>query len=140
MKLTKLLLPESITVDLRGDSKESVIDELVSLLPSSKDVNTAREISESVLEREKEMTSGLGNGLAIPHALLERPFGLEAAFGIRGPRLPWGSHFLRQSAATGGERSEPPDRAKPPAPPGQHSHAKHLPVSRPLTAAIGPFG
>jgi len=82
MHLSELLNENSVTLTLRARDKESCIKELVQLLESAHGVDTRGEILSKVLQRESMMSTGIGNGVAIPHGktrLLDR---LVAACGV----------------------------------------------------------
>jgi mannitol/fructose-specific phosphotransferase system IIA component (Ntr-type) len=87
MKLSDLLKPESVILPLRGASKEELIRHLVEALPVD---STDRDpILRAVLEREEVMSTGIGRGVAIPHAKSDRVSGLMAAVGIAEEPLPF---------------------------------------------------
>ena len=67
MRLSDILKPENIRVDLPASSKLDVIGALVDLLATNGDIADPKKVLESVLEREGTRTTGIGNGLAIPH-------------------------------------------------------------------------
>ncbi len=67
MRLTEILKPQNIKMPLAATSKAEAIGELVSLLASNGEITDAKKVLDSVLEREATRTTGIGNGLAIPH-------------------------------------------------------------------------
>ena len=67
MRLSELLNEQSISLTMNARDKEASIKELVQLLESSHGVNTRGEILSKVLQRESMMSTGIGNGVAIPH-------------------------------------------------------------------------
>lgn len=67
MRLTDILKPQNIKVPLTATSKQEAIAELVSLLDGAGQLLDAQKVLASVLERESTRTTGIGNGLAIPH-------------------------------------------------------------------------
>ena len=67
MRLTEILKPENIKVPLAATTKNDAIKELVDLLASNGQVTDPAKVLASVLERETTRTTGIGNGLAIPH-------------------------------------------------------------------------
>jgi nitrogen PTS system EIIA component len=94
MSLTDLLTPDAVIASLRVNGKKQALQELsdraavVSGLP-------AREIFDSILQRERLGPTGVGDGVAIPHgklakcrrifgvfARLERPIDFEALDGL----------------------------------------------------------
>lgn len=73
MKLSSYLDKNYIFVDLPCSSIEEAISEMVEkIAQDNKSVmSMKKEITKEVLKREKEMSTGLGSGIAIPHARLE---------------------------------------------------------------------
>jgi fructose-specific phosphotransferase system IIA component len=67
MRLTEILKPENIKVPLDAASKADAIAELVNLLASNGQITDPKKVLDSVLDREATRTTGIGNGLAIPH-------------------------------------------------------------------------
>ncbi|MGR3765492.1 PTS fructose transporter subunit IIABC [Rossellomorea sp. NS-SX7] len=68
MRITELLREETIALDLQASSKAAVIDELVSVLEKSGNLQDAKEFKKAILNRESQSTTGIGEGIAIPHA------------------------------------------------------------------------
>lgn len=67
MRLTEILKPENIKVPLTSTTKTDAIGELVALLAENKSITDPKKVLDSVLDREATRTTGIGNGLAIPH-------------------------------------------------------------------------
>src|SRR3954449_9935674 len=67
MRLTEILKPANIKVPLDAKVKTDAIGELVTLLSANGEVTDAKKVLDAVLEREGTRTTGIGNGLAIPH-------------------------------------------------------------------------
>jgi fructose-specific phosphotransferase system IIA component len=67
MRLTEILKPQDIKIPLEAKSKTEAIAELVNLLAANGQVTDPKKVLESVLDREATRTTGIGNGLAIPH-------------------------------------------------------------------------
>jgi fructose-specific phosphotransferase system IIA component len=67
MRLIDILKPENIKVPLEAHTKTEAISELVALLAKNGTVTDAKKVLDAVLERESTRTTGIGNGLAIPH-------------------------------------------------------------------------
>jgi fructose-specific phosphotransferase system IIA component len=67
MRLTEILKPENIKVPLVAKTKIEAITELVQVLADNGQVTDAKKVVDAVLEREATRTTGIGNGLAIPH-------------------------------------------------------------------------
>jgi PTS system fructose-specific IIC component len=81
MKLSKFCAEDLIVFDLKGRSKNEVIEELVNLASRSKLVKDKEEILKAVLDREKLVTTGVGYGVAFPHAKTKAVKGIVIAFG-----------------------------------------------------------
>jgi PTS system nitrogen regulatory IIA component len=82
MILSQLLLPASVNVELKARDKRDAIVELVNLLESSHGVSSGGEILDRVLKREAMMSTGIGNGIAIPHGKAKAADRLLAACGV----------------------------------------------------------
>jgi fructose-specific phosphotransferase system IIA component len=67
MRLIEVLKPENIKIPLTAVKKTDAIGELVNVLAASGAVTDAKKVLDAVLERESTRTTGIGNGLAIPH-------------------------------------------------------------------------
>ena len=81
MKLSKFCEEDLMTFDLQGDSKEAVITELVDLASQSSLIRDRDELLNAVLEREKLVTTGVGYGVAFPHAKTRAMKGIVITFG-----------------------------------------------------------
>lgn len=65
--LTELLTPERIKVPIAAADKPGVLRELTQLLAERAGVD-AEPLLAAVLEREQVLSTGIGHGIAIPHA------------------------------------------------------------------------
>ena len=81
MKISDLLKPEFVIPEMKGKTKEDVINELVDLFENDERVNDLNRIRNSVLEREKIMSTGVGKGFAIPHSKTLATSDILVAFG-----------------------------------------------------------
>jgi fructose-specific phosphotransferase system IIA component len=70
-----------MTFDLQGQTKEDVIAELVEMAAQSNLVRDKDELKSAVLEREKLVTTGVGYGVAFPHAKTRALKGIVIVFG-----------------------------------------------------------
>ena len=68
MKITDLLQRDTIQLNLRSTSKRDVIEELVDVLDRAGKLSNRDGYRDAILKRESESTTGLGEGIAIPHA------------------------------------------------------------------------
>ena len=67
MKITDLLCKASIELNAQVSDKNSAIDKLVELMVTNGNITNKEEYKRVVMEREKEGTTGIGEGIAIPH-------------------------------------------------------------------------
>jgi|SRR5689334_15775986 len=82
MRLSELLTPQAITTRLRARAKREAIAELVELLEAAHGIQSQGEILDRVLRREAMMSTGIGNGVAIPHGKAKLVDRLVAACGV----------------------------------------------------------
>ena len=81
MKLSNLIEEDLMSFELSSDGKDNVIGELVDLAAQSKLVRDRDLLLEEVLKREKLVTTGVGHGVAFPHAKTRAMKGIVIAFG-----------------------------------------------------------
>ena len=67
MKITDLLSTSAIKINGSASSKEELISKMVDLMANNGNIINKEEYKRVVLEREKEGTTGIGEGIAIPH-------------------------------------------------------------------------
>jgi len=72
MKILDYLREEWVIPELRGTDKRSVLKELCLVLVESCQAESADELLQVLLEREKLGSTGIGEGIAIPHGRLKR--------------------------------------------------------------------
>jgi len=68
MKITDLLSKETIKLNLESTTKKDVLVELANILEKADKLNDLNEFLEAVNARENEFSTGIGKGIAIPHA------------------------------------------------------------------------
>ena len=83
MNLLDILSKKSTVVGLEGETKEDIITELVDSLEVGEVISYRDKVLEAVLEREKIMSTGIGDGIAIPHGKSESVIKLAAALGTQ---------------------------------------------------------
>lgn len=81
MKFQQLLKPELITF-LSTQKKRNALEFLCSLIDKKCDLDNIKEISRAVLYREKLMSTGIGLGIAIPHARVNGIDNILVAVGV----------------------------------------------------------
>ena len=148
MSLSELIKPDAVLPALRVNGKKQALQEMseraapVSGLP-------AREIFDALLQRERLGSTGVGDGVAIPHGKLakcERIFGvfarLERADRLRGARRASGRPDLHADRP-GIRRRRPPEGAGDDrAPAAQHARSPRncaRPATRPRSTRSSPW-
>ena len=84
MKITDFLKEDAVTCELKADSKDTAIRELVGLLVQSgciKDKDVSK-LVRTLLDREALGSTGIGQGVAIPHGKSDCVSELIGAVGI----------------------------------------------------------
>lgn len=81
MKLSKFSEENLVQFDLNADTKSAVIEELVELISCSNMVKDKNQLLSDVKEREELVTTGVGYGVAFPHAKTRAVKGIVIAFG-----------------------------------------------------------
>lgn len=68
MNISDLLTQDTIILHLQSNTKDHVIEELTNRLDKSGKVSDVSVFKEAIHERERQSTTGIGDGIAIPHA------------------------------------------------------------------------
>lgn len=68
MKLEELINDKNIILTLNGQDQASVIDELVSKLKENEIIDNVEMFKNAIWKREDEVSTAIGDGIAIPHA------------------------------------------------------------------------
>lgn len=83
MKIMDFLNKKAVTANLNAVDKEGVIKELVELLTTATETSQSKEeLVKAVLSRESLGSTGIGQGIGIPHAKSQAVKQLVAAFGL----------------------------------------------------------
>jgi PTS system nitrogen regulatory IIA component len=80
MKISDLLSPTDVMIDVRASNKRTLLQDLAAKAAASLGLRVDQ-IAPFLLKREELGSTGLGGGVAIPHARLpdlKRPYGLFA--------------------------------------------------------------
>jgi PTS system nitrogen regulatory IIA component len=80
MLISDLLSPEKIHCDIHISSKKRLLEVISEELARNSDELSQREIFESLCARERLGSTGLGNGVAIPHGRVKGTSNVEASF------------------------------------------------------------
>lgn len=68
MRIVDLIDKRSISLALKAKDKKDAIDKLVNLVNNSGNLNDRLEYKDAIIARENQSTTGIGEGIAIPHA------------------------------------------------------------------------
>lgn len=91
VKITDYMTEELIDLHLKGKTKEAILDELADLMVKSPNLTSKDTIKKALLEREQIGSTGIGRGIAIPHAKTENALRLTIAFGISNEKIDYDS-------------------------------------------------
>jgi fructose-specific phosphotransferase system IIA component len=83
MKLSDLLPENLITAEMTGKTKFQLIEELLDVLHEGGKISDRELALKDVLAREGYLSTGLENGLAIPHAKTDGVSELVMSFGLK---------------------------------------------------------
>lgn len=106
MDLSKVIKRETIKLDMEAATKEEVIKELTELLYKVNAVSNKENFLKDVFYRESIGTTGIGNGIAIPHGKSKFVNKTSLAIGRTKSAIEWGSldeqpvHFIILFAVT----------------------------------------
>ena len=81
--LLALIDPQCVTLDLKGETKKDVINELICLLANEGKLRNREQALADVLERESSMSTGMELGVALPHGKTEGADDTIVAVGIK---------------------------------------------------------
>lgn len=79
MQISDILSPESVVSNLKVTSKKQALQELSKRISDLAELED-RDVFEILLDREKLGTTGVGNGIAIPHGKMENLDKLQGLF------------------------------------------------------------
>lgn len=68
MNINDLLLKSVMIMDLKATTKEAAIDEMIASLAAQDRLNDSALFKEGIMAREAQTSTGLGDGIAMPHA------------------------------------------------------------------------
>ncbi len=71
MKITDLIHKDLLSINLRSHNGEEAIGEIVEHLFKSRKIRNKKQVLESLIKRERLETTGIGDGIAIPHARID---------------------------------------------------------------------
>jgi fructose-specific phosphotransferase system IIA component len=89
--LSRYLKDKYINLDLKGDTKKEIVEELVDLIAESGKLKDKKALIITILKREKLGSTGIGNGVAIPHAKSDKMKNFILAFARKKEGLDYGA-------------------------------------------------
>lgn len=89
--MDKIFAANTITLDIKAKNKEQVIDEMIDLLDKDGVLTDAALYKAAIYERENLSTTGIGFGIAIPHAKTSAVKTARVAVGIAKEGVDYGS-------------------------------------------------
>jgi fructose-specific phosphotransferase system IIA component len=90
-RLLSYIRPECIRLNLTGETKDEIITELIDVLVTESRIMNRDLVLHDVFEREKAMSTGMSNGIALPHAKTDGVDDLEVAIGIKKEGIDFGA-------------------------------------------------
>ncbi len=81
MKITELLTKNTILLNIEGNEKGAAIDQLVDILFRAGKITDKAAFKAAIIKREEQSTTGIGEGIAIPHAKVAEVKEAAIAFG-----------------------------------------------------------
>ena len=91
VKITDYMSKDLITLDLKSRTKDAVLEELSVLMSKSPNIQDKNIIKKALMEREELGSTGIGKGIAIPHAKTDTASKLTVAFGISKEKIDFDS-------------------------------------------------
>jgi fructose-specific phosphotransferase system IIA component len=91
VKIQLLLKEKYMILDLDQKDKKKLLVEMVDLISSSGKIKDKKSFLNSILKREKLGSTGIGNGVAIPHSRMEKVSDFVLAFGRQTAGIDFGA-------------------------------------------------
>ncbi len=88
-EIAHLLTSRTVRVHLPGSTKEEVLNNLLGLVQDDPRIGNFERVRAAVLAREAMMSTGVGKGLALPHARTPAVDGIVAAFATSAEPVPF---------------------------------------------------
>ena len=83
MSIKSVLEENLVKLDLEGNSKEEIIHELLDILVKAGKVKDVETAFRDIMSRENKMSTGIQDGVAIPHAKTKAVESLVACVGVK---------------------------------------------------------
>lgn len=82
MKIVEFLSDKAVTANLKATDKEGIVRELVDVLAKAEGIRNKEELVRVLMSRESLGSTGIGQGVGIPHGKTNAVKKLTAAFGL----------------------------------------------------------
>ncbi len=82
MKISDILTEDMVLTRLEGNTKDDIINARIDRVALSPKVKDKEKVRLAIFEREQIMSTGVGNGFAIPHGKTDAVTDIVAAFGV----------------------------------------------------------
>ncbi|NQT92751.1 MAG: PTS sugar transporter subunit IIA [Lentisphaerae bacterium] len=83
MNFGKVLKSGCLSVALKSDTKEGIIEEMIDLMVAAGKITDKLSVMDAVLERERKMSTGMQFGVAVPHGKTSTVDTLITAFALK---------------------------------------------------------
>ena len=90
-RLSDYVRPPQVRANLAGVTKEQIIRELLGMLDAAGALRDADKAAEVVLQREAQMSTGMEDGVAVPHGRTDAVAALVCAVGVKREGIDFGS-------------------------------------------------
>lgn len=91
MKISDILEEKLVVKNLPGSTKDEIINGLIEVISLSPKVLDKDKVRVAIFDREKIMSTGVGNGFAIPHGKTDAVADIVAAFAVTAEPIPYQS-------------------------------------------------
>ena len=82
MNLRDVLTVDTVSLHLKGKTKETIIGEMLDILVAAGKVTNKKVALDCVMDREQKMSTGMKHGIAIPHGKTDTVTDLVACIGV----------------------------------------------------------
>lgn len=90
-KLTDITSLELIDIDLTGETRDEIIDEMIQKLSLAGTLHSDLEFKQAIMNREQESSTGIGMNIAIPHGKSDAVKKPSVVFGVKQSGVDWKS-------------------------------------------------
>lgn len=91
MDFKSALINGCFCIALKNATKETIIEEMIDMMVAAGKLQSKDEALRAVLDREDKMSTGVQDGVAIPHGKIASVDGLVTAFGLKPEGIDFGA-------------------------------------------------